>query len=49
MTIEMVYVVGEDVLCRHFTIVHKAFELYGVLVSSLDKVSMRVDIMDAKR
>lgn len=49
MTIEMVYVVGEDVLCRHFTIVHEAFELYGVLVSPLDKVSMRADITDAKR
>lgn len=49
MTIEIVYMVGEDVLCRHVTILHKAFEHYGVLVSSVDKVSMRADIMDAKR
>lgn len=49
MTIETVYVVGEDVLCRHFIVLHKAFEHYGILVSSVDKVSMRTDIPDAKR
>lgn len=49
VTVKIVYVVGEDVLCRHFTILHKAFEHYGVLLSSVDKVFMRADIMDAKR
>lgn len=49
MTIETVYVVGEDVLCRHFTIICKAFEHYEILVSPVDKVSMRTDIRDAKR
>lgn len=36
--IDIVYTVGEDLVCRRVTILDAAFEHYGILVLSVGKV-----------